>query len=454
MEVLANAVRELPFRQRFVVLDVVHAPEGYPKDDTWAKTRVLYPSSTLYRDLAHLGECVVLGSCDIGAAVNADEERAPKKKERGGSIRVAPESEAESRATFRSTTTNQAAIKIKSGSTEGEGTGDEGAIKPVAKLRKVKWNCENKKKLTRHLFCENALAHAKCPPLQYAEYSSLTALKRKHEAEKRRAAHRKKLLEQKKRRAAKEQEGDRSSTDDEDEETSAGGGDNDHGDWNGAVSIFGEAFIDALQGDAASPDESDLSGEAARLVFGAGMVTMRRLFQYLDERVTPAAAAIRVSEEVVAESARKKELSALLKEAASEEAAMKKWRKAEAKRLRDDPPRPGQHVVLWSYHRLLGAFLNCFPSPTPPPSCTTPVATCVAYRSIDIAWEVPEYDGEPVLYFEVQRRELTKLTHTWETICAFRNREGGTVNVTKTKLKIPHLVPGVEIQFRLEVATG
>ena len=41
----------------------VHGP--YPADDSYFKSRVLYPPASLYRDLAAKAECVVLGSAQV-----------------------------------------------------------------------------------------------------------------------------------------------------------------------------------------------------------------------------------------------------------------------------------------------------------------------------------------------------------------------------------------------------
>lgn len=68
MDEFTAAVRELPFRDRVVVLDVVHAP--FPVDDSRFRSRVLYPPPDLYAMVSRDAEAVVLGSCLLGTSVD------------------------------------------------------------------------------------------------------------------------------------------------------------------------------------------------------------------------------------------------------------------------------------------------------------------------------------------------------------------------------------------------
>ena len=77
MDEFTAVVRELPFRDRVVVLDVVHAP--FPVDDSRFRSRVLYPPPDLYAMVSRDAEAVVLGSCLLGTSVDKSGSRAETK---------------------------------------------------------------------------------------------------------------------------------------------------------------------------------------------------------------------------------------------------------------------------------------------------------------------------------------------------------------------------------------
>jgi hypothetical protein len=122
---------------------------------------------------------------------------------------------------------------------------------------------------------------------------------------------------------------------------------------------------------------------------------------FVDSRVDPwqvrAAEESRDARERAAEERRFVAVAEASGGAAAAAKAARQWLRLEAKRAkRQGPPRPGQHLVLWAWHPLLAQQLCCFPTPAPPPALTRPAAAAVRYRHIDLTWEVPDYDGEPV----------------------------------------------------------
>jgi len=625
MDALAEAIRMIPFRQRLVVLDVVHLP--YPDDDSFFKSRVLYPPANLYSELARKGECVVIGACSIGSAYRTDlplsspprplrpppmpasSSSSASSSRTGGSLPLPPppsrfallnssdhsnnskvhplahpdvakkdhqsrvgmditsngvvgvdeeedgdESLAQlqrrcygvyanktsllaSAASMRGSLSNgddeakaakRAARRAKkelaaaqAASTEAN-TGAAGAVaqspltlsipkpavkpslaqargyrpgaskakggpKPDAKLKLLPWKLENSKKTTRHECCEHALLHERRKPVQTADYASnhkrnarIAAAKAVKDAKRReefelakvraKAARERDHSRKKKKKKQKDpgdEDGDSEDGEDDDDDEQNKIEDEDELEegmempvWDGKISIFGEAFLDAVSGEAASPDEADIANARAEagitsVNFGSGMVSVQKLFDFLAKRVTPASAKVRAEEEIQGAKDREAELQALLEAAevaGGENAARKaarQWAKTDAKRRRDHPPRSLQHVNLWSYHLLLCTQLCPFPVPTPPPSPTAPDAASVMYRHIDVEWEVPEYDGEPVMYFECQIRELTRLTSQWAPACVYRNAQGKLYPLRRPKLRVPHLTPGIEVQFRV-----
>lgn len=626
---LAEAVRLIPFRQRLVVLDVVHLP--YPDDDSFFKSRVLYPPANLYSELARKAECVVIGACSIGSAYRTDlplsspprpmrpppmppasasaassssltvgglpmppppsrfallnssgsgdnkvhpivhpdvakkdhqsrvgmditsngvvgvdeveegDESLPQLQRRcygvyanktsllssAASLRASSsngddEAKAARKAAKRAAKQERAAAAAQAASAEAPGGGAvaqspltlsipkpaakasssslaaqarsarlgagggrvKGGPKPDAKLKLLPWKLENSKKSTRHECCENALLHDRRKPVQTADYASnhkrnarIAAAKaikeaKRHEefeAAKARAKaarerdHPRKRKKQKKEQGGEDEDSEDGDDDDDDDENKQDEQEEEEMEmpvWDGKISIFGEAFLDAVSGEAASPDEADIANARAEagitsVNFGSGMVSVQKLFDFLAKRVTVASAKVRAEEEIQGAKDREADFKALLEsaeEAGGESAtrkAVRQWAKNDAKRRRDHPPRPLQHVNLWAYHPLLCTQLCPFPVPTPPPSPSAPDAASVMYRHIDVAWEVPEYDGEPAMYFECQIRELTRLTSQWAPACVYRNAEGRLYPLRRTKLRVPHLTPGIEVQFRV-----
>ena len=50
---------------------------------------------------------------------------------------------------------------------------------------------------------------------------------------------------------------------------------------------------------------------------------------------------------------------------------------------------------------------------------------------------------------DAQVRELTRLTSAWARTCVYVDAHGRPLHLLRTRLRVPHLVPGVEIQFRV-----
>jgi len=571
MNELADFVRALPFRQRLIILDVAHYP--YPADDSFFKSRVLYPPADMYSDLALKSEAVVMGSCRLGSttsdhmalptashstpftdstakifpsddnmngdyddgdhddngSVVSSSSTSSRKRREGygtGGFFHSHSSKSSDIYSVMQNKPNAALLKNekkkkKKGGSDGSGGDSIGEhmddfshlshlVKPKAKLTKSGWKFDNKSRESRNMFCENSVVHNRLPPPVYAEYASL---KERNERDlKQKQAREEEAMKQKQSKGNLNQnylsvvndDGDDENIDEDgniiknnnnkkknnnqknhqnnnengEEDDGDGGDESTLGDlgggsinttitnneeaWDNKVSVFGEAILDALSGEVADPDSSDLlnSNQNGNIIippsklFGAGMIRIESLYQYLSSRVLEASNKVRDIEEAEEAKRIEAEKEAMIEEASElgESALVKalaKWNKQEAKRQHDNPPRPAQHVMLWSYHTLLSESLCCFPTPTPPPACTVPKALSVKYRHIDITWEVPDYDGEPVLYFEVQRRELTRLTNQWTPTCVYVDAKGKPIQVKKTKLRIPHLAPGVEIQFRV-----
>ncbi len=111
--------------------------------------------------------------------------------------------------------------------------------------------------------CEWGLVHPRAPPLQYASYASLAARAEREAGA--RAAAKAKAEGRAEGRAEGETAarrarapgtvGDGSGLDDNGDD-----GSDEEEPWDGRLSIFGEALLDAFTGAAADPDEADISG--------------------------------------------------------------------------------------------------------------------------------------------------------------------------------------------------
>lgn len=192
-------------------------------------------------------------------------------------------------------------------------------------MAKVGWKFDNKSRESRNRYCENSVVHNRKPPPQYADYASLNERNARDLEEKqiREANVMAKQLEKQKKEQQKEHllhlslQANSSPTEVGDGED--GGGDSILGDssivsggsledevWDNKVSIFGEAMLHALSGEAADPDSSDLLANqnmaqgiiSPHKLFGAGMIRIESLYKYLSKKVEEASSKVREMEEI------------------------------------------------------------------------------------------------------------------------------------------------------------
>jgi hypothetical protein len=110
--------------------------------------------------------------------------------------------------------------------------------------------------------------------------------------------------------------------------------------WDEKVSIFGEAMLDALSGEAADPDSSDLLANQNMAngiispvkLFGAGMIRVESLYKYLAQRVLQSSMKVREQEAIELSKRLEAEKEAIVEEASElgEAALVKalgKWHK-------------------------------------------------------------------------------------------------------------------------------
>uniref|UniRef100_A0A7S3UR83 Fibronectin type-III domain-containing protein n=1 Tax=Heterosigma akashiwo TaxID=2829 RepID=A0A7S3UR83_HETAK len=80
--------------------------------------------------------------------------------------------------------------------------------------------------------------------------------------------------------------------------------------------------------------------------------------------------------------------------------------------------------------------------PCVPPFPYTPEVVEVKETMIALEWANPEYDGPENLKYEVQGRGKTRVNKNWKTLCTY-------ATISQPFFKIPNLVPGVELMFRV-----
>jgi hypothetical protein len=214
--------------------------------------------------------------------------------------------------------------------------------------------------------CENSVVHKRLPPPEYADYASLNEKKARDLEEKQireadallRQQRNSKVSPKNATNAKRHEFGNDainsssalvvSSTNHDnhlDDDSSLLGGSSlgslDGGEvWDEKVSIFGEAMLDALSGEAADPDSSDLLANQNMAngiispvkLFGAGMIRVESLYKYLAERVLQSSMKVREQEAIELSKRLEAEKEAIVEEASElgEAALVKalgKWHK-------------------------------------------------------------------------------------------------------------------------------